>query len=313
MACTEDIKNTSLKAIKIKTHSLLLLLCCSFVFLACKEDHTKEETKAAVIPTDTIYFAADSSQATVLRSLIQVYEGLNPYSIVIPIYDKEKTLYAYLKSNRVDFIFRSYNITEKEQEDITRRHLIPKVAAVWNDALAVIAHKDVAIDSISEVQLQDAIRNTSSRFKVVLDNANTSAYAVLNAHYFPEVKDIKAYAAGSEQAVIAQVKKDKTYLGLVSSVYFSGFHDAKDTLLKGVKVIGIVPSKGTSIAQYPFQDQIYNKVYPLAREITCINLGAKNSFGSSFVAFVLSERGQRIILKAGLLPATIPPRSIELK
>gem|GEM_PF-5322357 len=303
-----------MKAIIIRTSNLIVLLCCIVIFIACSPENTSvENARATIIPTDTVYLAADSSQITMLRTLIHVYEGLNPYTKVIPTYSKEKELYRYLKSNRVDLIFRSYNITEKEQEDISRRHLIPKVAVVWQDALAVIAHQDVAIDSITEDQLRKALGNESSTWKVVLDNANTAAYDVLCVKYFPQAEAMKAYAAGSEQEVIAQVKKDKHYLGLVSSVYFSGFHDAKDSVLKDIKVIGIVPAKGTSLAQYPFQDQLYNRVYPLAREVSCINLGAKNSFGSAFVAFVLSERGQRIILKAGLLPATIPPRGIEIK
>lgn len=262
-----------------------------------------------MVPLDTLYIATDSSQAYMLNTLVQVYEGLNPYQKITPIYTKEKQLYRYLQENKVDLILRSYPPTNKEQEEFTRRKLNPKINLVWHDALALIANKQTNLTTITEEDLLNALQHKNS-WSVVLDNANTSAYHVLCAKYFPNPQLLKAYAAGDEKAVMAQVIKDEHYLGLVSSVYFSGYqYDSSFT--KEVKLMGIITKKNPQ-AQYPFQDQIYNQYYPLSRSIYCINIGALNSFGSAFASFILSERGQRIILKSGLLPAIIPPRTIEI-
>lgn len=297
------------KTIPTKISNRIVVLCCSLFIFACGQEDPKEITNTVAVPLDTLYIATDSSQAQMLHTLIQVYEGLNPYQKIIPLYDRERALYHYLQDNRVDLILRSYQPTVKEAETFKRRKLNPKINLVWHDALALIAHKEANITTITEQELQLALQQKGT-WRVVLDGANTSAYDVLCENYFPNPKMLKAYGAGNENAVMTQVMKDKNYLGLVSSVYFSGYQ-YDTSITNTLKPIGIVTPKHTQ-AQYPFQDQIYNQDYPLSRSIYCINIGALNSFGSAFAAFMLSERGQRIILKAGLLPATIPPRTIEI-
>jgi phosphate transport system substrate-binding protein len=45
-------------------------------------------------------------------------------------------------------------------------------------------------------------------------------------------------------------------------------------------------------------------------------MNSRESFtglGSGFVSFVSGEKGQRIILKSGLVPATMPIRIIQVK
>lgn len=39
---------------------------------------------------------------------------------------------------------------------------------------------------------------------------------------------------------------------------------------------------------------------------------AYTGLGAGFTAFVASERGQRIVLKFGLVPATMPVRLVEI-
>jgi phosphate transport system substrate-binding protein len=53
--------------------------------------------------------------------------------------------------------------------------------------------------------------------------------------------------------------------------------------------------------------------YPLTREIYVINTEPRVGLATGFAAFLASERGQRIILKSGILPNTQPYRIIEVK
>jgi phosphate transport system substrate-binding protein len=314
MVFTEVIKSTSLKIKKIKSNkrsfSLLLLLLLFAVSCSSRQEETSIQ-RNPIIPTDTLYLAADSAQAKMLNTLIFVYEGLNQSKKVIPIYSKEKSLYRFLKNNEADVILRSYPLNEVEQNEITKRQLNAKQHLVWHDALAVIINKNSTQNTITEQEFKDAVVGKHSSMKVLLDKANSSSYDILCGTYFSEADDIKAFAAGTEENIIKQVAKKTDYIGIVSSGRFTGYFNAKDSLLKQVKVLGIVPY-GKINAEYPFQDQLYNNVYPLARTVHTIDVGALDGLGSSFVAFILSERGQRIILKSGLLPATIPPRTVEL-
>jgi len=50
----------------------------------------------------------------------------------------------------------------------------------------------------------------------------------------------------------------------------------------------------------------------LWREVYILSKEAYTGLGTGFTAFVASERGQRIVLKFGLVPATMPVRLVEL-
>ena len=297
-----------MKKIKTRTTNYLFIIIGVCTLLgACNLDAPigKEQV---IIPTDTIFVASDSSQKVILNSLIEVYEALNPIRKVIPIYTKEKKLYDYIRTDKVDLILRSYLLTDLEKKDIATRKLIPKINHFWTDGLAVIAADDFNKDSLTETELMAVLTNRSEAFHVIVDNSNTATYDLIYDKYAVDQKQVNAYASGSEDSVISAVKQHSNYIGLIGSSYYTV---KKEFLPQGVKLLGLVPA-GKKKAELPFQDQLYNGVYPLIRQIYGINVGARDSSGSAFASFILSERGQRIILKTGLLPAKIPPRTIEL-
>jgi len=81
--------------------------------------------------------------------------------------------------------------------------------------------------------------------------------------------------------------------------------------LKSFKILEIESS--TSREYYkPYQAYIAQKFYPLWREVYIISKEAYTGLGTGLTAFIASERGQRIVLKFGLVPATMPIRLVEL-
>ncbi|MDF2457135.1 MAG: phosphate transporter substrate-binding protein PhoT family [Cytophagaceae bacterium] len=297
-----------MKKTKTRTIDFLLILGASLLLLSACHQEAPIGKEQVVIPTDTIFVASDSSQKVILTSLIEVYEALNPLRKVIPIFAREKQLYEYIRTDKVDLIFRSYLLTESEKKDIEKRKLNPKIHPFWTDGLAVIASNGFPKEELTEEELTAVLTNRSTAFHTIVDNSNTSTYDLIFDKYALDKKQVNAYAAGSEDSVISAVRQHDNYIGLIGSSYFTV---DKEALPKGIKLLGLIPA-GKQKAEYPFQDQLYNGVYPLTRQIHGINVGAMDGSGSAFASFVLSERGQRIILKAGLLPAKIPPRTIEL-
>ena len=61
---------------------------------------------------------------------------------------------------------------------------------------------------------------------------------------------------------------------------------------------------------YPSQENIGNGKYPLARHLYIINCQGYSGLGMGFASFLGGERGQRIILKSGLVPVRYPSRNI---
>lgn len=58
----------------------------------------------------------------------------------------------------------------------------------------------------------------------------------------------------------------------------------------------------------PWQAYLALKEYPLIRDVYVILTDPRQGLASGFTGFLTSDRGQRIILKAGIVPATQPVR-----
>jgi phosphate transport system substrate-binding protein len=62
----------------------------------------------------------------------------------------------------------------------------------------------------------------------------------------------------------------------------------------------------------PHPAYIANNSYPFIREVYMINRETFSGVGSGFTSFVAGDSGQRIILKMGMVPATMPVRLVEI-
>jgi phosphate transport system substrate-binding protein len=62
----------------------------------------------------------------------------------------------------------------------------------------------------------------------------------------------------------------------------------------------------------PFQAYIATGQYPFTRYIYAIVTEPRAGLGSGFTSFVASDKGQRIILKTGILPITEPMRLVKI-
>ena len=58
---------------------------------------------------------------------------------------------------------------------------------------------------------------------------------------------------------------------------------------------------------------IYTKEYPFVREIYFISRETFNGLGSGLIQWATAEQGQGIVLKSGLVPATMPIRLVQIK
>ena len=120
------------------------------------------------------------------------------------------------------------------------------------------------------------------------------------------------YALNSDSAVIQYISRGKNSIGVIGVNWISDLEDTTHlTFLKSFRVMEI---EDTTSREYfkPYQAYIAQKFYPLWREVYIISKEAYTGLGTGLTAFIASERGQRIVLKFGLVPATMPIRLVEL-
>ena len=143
-----------------------------------------------------------------------------------------------------------------------------------------------------------------------------------NPRYFKEKFSLgsfpaNCFAAKNNAEVISYVEKNKNAVGVISVNWIS---DPADTVshnfLKRFKVVGIAlegdNNPGTKFYR-PFPGYIAEGSYPFTRDVYCINRQPYTGLAHGFSSFIAGEKGQFIVLHAGLVPAAMPVRIVEIK
>jgi phosphate transport system substrate-binding protein len=151
----------------------------------------------------------------------------------------------------------------------------------------------------------------------VVFDSNKSA----NARYFAEKLNIKEfspniYSAGTNDEVIKYVEKTPGAIGIISVNWISENTDSiSNNFLKRIKVVALTSELDPDGLSYykPYPAYIADKSYPFIRDIYMITRETFDGLGSGFLRYVAGEKGQRIVLKAGLVPATMPTRLVHIQ
>jgi phosphate transport system substrate-binding protein len=304
----------------------VIIIAILIIMPACKNRGT-----AALKETPTsgnIRIAADESFQPIIDAELDTFTALYPYAVITPVYMPENELVAFFLNDSVKVIVSSWAPTEDQRKVLLDLQTVVRTTVVAYDALALVLHRSNGDSLLTYENVKDiftgAVKdwkqiNPSSKLgqiSIVFDNTRSG-----NIRYFrekfelPEELGPNFYAVKSNPEVIDYVSQTPGALGIVSVNWISDEDDPRSfSMLNKIKVAAISqPFLDRSSYYLPFQGHIYDKSYPFVREV---NMHSRESFtglGSGFVSFVAGEKGQRIILKSGLVPATMPIRIIQVK
>ncbi len=152
--------------------------------------------------------------------------------------------------------------------------------------------------------------------RVIFDNTKSG-----NIRYFKELFEIKTdmpdnfYAVNSNPEVIDFVSRNPDAMGIVSKNWISDKDDSLSmSFIEKINVVGVSQQFINDGSYYrPDQGFIYTKTYPFIREIFLISRETFSGLGTGFIQWATAEQGQRIVLKSGLVPATMPIRLVQIK
>jgi phosphate transport system substrate-binding protein len=304
-------------------YKYVYVLAITFLLYGCSGPAKNE-------PTDTttsgeVNIIVDESFQKLFDTQIYTFESL---------YDKAKVHVKYLPEN--DALQRMMNdsckvvvmcrdITKEERKKFEAANLFPISTKIAEDAIALLVNPEnpdstLTVEKVKSILLgNDSLWNQINKgsglgkINVVFDNAGSA-----NARYMQDtlLKGEKfsknTFAVKSNPEVIEYVSKNKNALGVLSVNWISDRDDSTTTnFLKKVKVLAI--SKDASTEAYkPYQAYIKTKDYPFTRNVYMINRQTRAGLGMGFVSFVAGDKGQLMILKAGLIPAIAPVRIVQI-
>ncbi len=239
-------------------------------------------------------------------------------------YKPEFDVLADLMNDSVRTVALTRDLTKEEKDYLLAKKFIARTTKIAHDALALIVNRNNPDTLLLDAQFADIFRGKISTWKQLNPKSSNNTINVVfdnnksgNVRYFREKFALtgnfpeNCFAVNNNEEVIKYVKENPSALGIISVNWISDTQDSvSEIFLKDVRVVEV----GTNSLNYckPFQGYIAEGSYPFCRDVYIVSRETFSGLGTGFASFVAGDQGQRIILKSGLVPATMPIRLIQI-
>ncbi len=296
---------------------VLLSLVALMSLQSCEQKKTATATQETV-NTGSLKIAVDESCQPIVDEEAYVFKQLNTKAKPNFLYQTENGVLRLLLNDSVRFAILSRELRPDEVKLLNDRTLPPVVSRFAVDAVTFIVNQ-ASNDTLTSVNEIKKMLNgkTKTGTDIVFDNPNSSLVRYLKQlSGNTDLKLKNVFAVKNNKEVIRYISQHPQAIGITG---FSWLNDPDSDYADAVKKVKIVAVKDENSKdapnQYfkPSQTTLALKQYPFARGLYLVNCTGKIGLGSGFAYFVLSDRGQRIILRSGILPDSIPQREIVIK
>jgi phosphate transport system substrate-binding protein len=312
-----------MKTLMIRT---TLMFGLTALLLACNNTAPKHSDSST---SGNITVTVDESLKPIIEAEREVFEALYPNAKLNMVYTNEHDAIRMVMQDSARIAIVTRNLLAEETQPFEKRKITPRNIVIGYDAIGIIMNRARKDTILNVSQLAGILNgtyktwkdldkaNAADPIKVVFDDGKSGAVRHLRDSLLNGGELARhCYAVNSNPEVISQVEKDKDAIGIIGVSWISDKDDTtSNNFVKKIRVVSLVPKDPQTAeapVMKPYQAYIALKQYPLYRSITIINPEGRYGLGTGFASFINSDKGQRIILKSGLVPANAPVRIIQL-
>ena len=295
----------------------------SVFFVSCRNN--QRDT-----PTDgTTFIAVDETFAPIIHNEIDVFESIYKTTGIMDTVCPEVDAFNLMLKDRVRMIVATRKLTNEETNYFNSQKFFPRELKIAVDGIAFIVHPDnrdtlLTTTTVRKIMLGDIKSwneiNPGSKLgliKMIFDNpkSSTAQFAVRSICGNRPISSGLS-ALKSDREVIDYVSETPNAIGIIGASWISNLNDSScKRFLKKIKVVALSKEERAKKenSYQPFQANLTTGQYPFTRNIYIILTEPRVSLNTGFASFILSDRGQRIILKSGIVPAKQPLRFLHVK
>jgi len=277
-----------------------------------KEDQTIVGGKLQVLVDETLL--------PIMEEQVAVFEHLYKQADVELSAAQENQIVTKLVNNEVEVVVLTRQLNADEMTFFEARQFRPRVYRFAEDALTLVVNKNSA-DSV--VTVDDIIRVMQGKAPVghvnrlVFDNPNSSTVRYLkDLAGVDSLPPTGVYALKSNSDVLKYVYETPQTIGVLGLNWVVRPDSSLQQYADGIKVLGVrnqAGKPGSDGFYKPSQSNLAEGKYPLSRSVYIINAEPRKGLGMGFAAFLTGLSGQRIVLKSGLMPDSLPPRELIIR
>jgi phosphate transport system substrate-binding protein len=275
-----------------------------------------------------IRIAVDESFKPLIDTEIFTFTSLYNYAKITPLYKPEYDVINDFMNDSVKVMVTSKKLTDNQIQYLRDTLVIARTTTFAYDAIALITNKANRDTLLKYETVGDIFHGNIRRWKDINPRSQLNVINVIfdntrsgNIRYFKEMFEIEEalgdnfFAVNNNAEVVDYVSRNPDALGIISVNWISDKDDSLSmSFINKVNVVAVSRKYFNDGTYYrPQPGFIYDKSYPFVREIFFITRETFKGLGSGFIQWACAEQGQRIVLKSGLVPATMPIRLVQIK
>lgn len=298
-----------------------LSTCIWFSFLAsCGGDRSSgSANNFKKVYTGRLNIVADAGLESIIRQQAAVFASRYDSLSVQTEFKDEASMFDDFRKGTADVLILTRALSEAEKQRLKKEDTIYiRELEIARDAIALIGNKafdDARLDSILLKRYFNGLKPEANDPVLVFDNKNASIVKHLFKWAGSEGKaPANVYAAATTEDVVNYVEQQPNSIGFIPYGYVSDEDEAgMQTLTKRVKILSLRSQneEGKAIRVSANQSDIATGEYPLTRSVNAvIRYGHLDNPEWLFMNFLFREKGAKVFLKAGFVPAKMPERDI---
>ena len=319
------IHSSTKKELKSVGMAVSIVMLMVIIVIQCGSKKTAEMTET---PTrGNIRIAADASFQPIVDAEIYTFTAIYKYAHVTPLYMAETDLISAFLKDSVKVAVTSWEPSAQQKEVLLNMQTIVRTTTVAYDAIALVLNKKNKDSLFTYQNVNDIFTGKMTDWKEINATSKLGKMVAVfddeksaNIRYFKEKFNLPGqlpsnfYSVKSNEQVIDYVAKNKSAIGLVSVNWICDRDSVSLSFIDKIKIAAVSDQYLNPGSYYmPVQGSIYDKSYPFTRKINIVSRESFKGLGTGFISWVSGEKGQRIVLKSGLVPATMPIRIIQFK
>jgi phosphate transport system substrate-binding protein len=304
--------------------SILVLL---FSLSSCGEKKKTGETQTYT--SGRIKIAVDETFEPIVKEELEVYHALTPSATITPIYTTETEAINLFVKDSVRFAIATRPLSDKETKSLNNKKLYPRSIKIATDGIALIVNRSNPDTLISVAELKKVLQGQATTWKeiypssklgnlqLVFDNNNSSTirYAIDSICKGNALNSKVLYAKNSNEEVIKFVSETPNAIGVIGVNWLGDKSDSTNlTFNDKIRVMSVskeYPATPSNSVK-PFQAYLLYGDYPLVRTVYVLLNDPVGALPSGLTTFFTGDKGQRIILKSALVPATQTLRVVHV-
>lgn len=308
--------------------SRLMLYALSGLFITLISCNTMGKKATNETPTrGNIKISVDESFQPIIETEIFTFTHLYTGAQITAEYKPEADVIDDFMNDSVKVIVTSKKLTDYQIQYLRDTQIIARTTTYAFDALALVINKENLDTLMKYNTVRDIFRGDITKWNQINPRSKNGDIRVIfdnyksgNVRYFKQLFEVDSlgqnfFAVNSNPEVIDFVSRNPDAIGIISVNWISDKDDS--TTMRFLNKVNVVAVSHQFIDQgsyfYPQQAWIYDKSYPFVREVYLISRETFAGLGSGFINWACAEQGQRIVLKSGLVPATMPIRLVQVR